>query len=99
MATKKTTTKKTPVTKKPVAAKKVARKSKASVSHTGLRKHVGLRREESAFMTFKITKQTVYWAVLGLVVIMFTVWLMRLQSDIQSLYDQIDSTNAETSLL
>jgi len=44
-------------------------------------------------MTFQLTKETVYWLVLGAVVILFTIWLMRLQMDIQTLYDDIDATN------
>ncbi len=48
-------------------------------------------------MTFQITRQTVYWLVLGFVVILFTVWIMQLQADIQVLYDQIDATTLEAS--
>ena len=98
MATKKTTTKKAAVKKaapKRPAAKKTTKKS----SSAGLRTHVALRAEETDFMTFRITRQTLYWLVLGAVVILFTIWLMRLQSDIQSLYDQIDANTAEMSEL
>jgi len=48
-------------------------------------------------MTFQLTKETVYWIVLGAVVILFTIWLMRLQMDIQSLYDDIDASNLSTT--
>lgn len=98
MATKKTTTKKAAVKKtapKRPAAKKATKKS----SSKGLRAHIALQPEETEFMTFRITRQTLYWLVLGAVVILFTLWLMRLQSDIQSLYDQIDANTAEMSEL
>ncbi len=97
MATKKSSTKKTPATKKPAARKSAAKKS--SPKRLSLRSHVGLRSEESEFMTFQITKQTLYWVVLGAVVIMFTLWLSKLQSDIQTLYDQIDASSIESSTM
>jgi cell division protein FtsL len=50
-------------------------------------------------MTFRVTRQTVYWLVLSLVIILFTLWLTRLQADIQDLYDQIDANTAEMSTL
>ncbi len=93
--TRKTTTKKSPA-KKPAAKRVSTRKSKALSVRT-LASQVGLRREESDFMTFRITRQTVYWLVLGLVTILFTVWIMQLQADIQELYDQIDATTLEAS--
>jgi hypothetical protein len=97
MATKKSSTKKAPTTKKPAARKAAAKKNTANP--LSLRSQVGLRSEDTEFMTFRITKQTLYWLVLGAVVILFTLWLSKLQSDIQTLYDQIDATSIETSLL
>lgn len=98
MATKKKpTTTKAPAKKKPTTARKASAK-KAS-KRSLLRTHIGLQPEETEFMTFRITKQTLYWLVLGVVVIMFTLWLTRLQSDIQDLYDQIDATTAEMTTL
>lgn len=92
MATKKTTSKKAPVKKKSTV--KVV-KAKKTAKTTGVGAHVGLRAEEQSFMTFRVTKQTLYWLVLGLVVILFTVWIMKLQADVQSIYDQIDA-NTQT---
>lgn len=98
MATKKPTTKKAAV-KKPAAKRPAAKKSTKKTVSAGLRSHIALRPEETDFMTFRITRQTLYWLALGAVVILFTIWLMRLQSDIQSLYDQIDANTAEMSEL
>ena len=94
---KKTTAKKAPVTKKTVAKSskpKAARPSKTKSKQSKSAKLIGLQPERESFLTFRINRETVYWAVLGLIVILFTVWLMKLQSDIQSLYDQIDSSSA-----
>ena len=96
MATKKSPTKKTPA-KKPTAKKAPAKKAAHRSPRMSLRSHVGLRSEDSEFFTFRLTKQTVYWLVLGAVVIMFTLWLTKLQSDIQTLYDQIDASTIESS--
>lgn len=102
MATKKTPAKKAPVKKASTPRKSTAKKSSAKKSVSSratLRRHVSLQPEDSAFMTFRITKQTLYWLVLGAVVIMFTLWLTKLQADIQDLYDQIDASTAELSTM
>ena len=102
MATKKPITKKPAPKKKTTAPKKSAakttKKSTASKA-SGLKAHVGLRPEETAFFTFRITRQTLYWLVLGAVVILFTVWILQLQQDIQALYDQIDAATIEANSL
>lgn len=99
MATKKKlTTAKTSVKKKPTTARKATVNKKAA-KRSVLTKHIGLQPEETEFMTFRITRQTLYWIVLGVVVIMFTLWLTQLQADIQDLYNQIDATTAESNTL
>jgi cell division protein FtsL len=104
MATKKkpTTTTKPAVKKKPTAARKAHKtpvKSKKSTKLSLLGARIKLQPEENEFMTFRVTRQTVYWLVLSLVIILFTLWLTRLQADIQDLYDQIDANTAEMSTL
>lgn len=91
MVTKKTTSKKAP-TKKATSVR-----VKKSAKPAGIRAHIGLQPEEQEFMTFRLTKQTVYWLILGVVVVLFAGWTMMLQADIQSLYDQIDEISAATS--
>lgn len=92
MATKKTTSKKAP-TKKKSTVKRASAKAQSSSRLSAVR----LQPETKPFMTFQLTKETVYWIVLGAVVILFTIWLMRLQMDIQSLYDDIDASNLSTT--
>lgn len=91
----KTTTTKAP-TKRKAAPRKAAAK-KTTRKSVPLTSQIGLRKEETDFMTFRITRQTLYWIVLGAVVILFTMWLMKLQADVQSLYDQIDANTVELS--
>ena len=92
MATKKTTTKKAPVKKKPVTKTTVSKRS--SVAKSNSSRVLAIQPEQEDFMTFRVNRETVYWAVLGAVVILFAVWIMQLQADIQSLYDDIDANSA-----
>ena len=94
-ATKKTAAKPTakkPVVakvKKPAVAKKVAAPKKAATKPADT--------AQSNFMTFTPTIQTFYWVIIGVMCISFTLWITKLQSDINAIYDSIDATN--TSLM
>ena len=97
MATKKTTTKKAPVKKKSVAkttVKKVSKPTRSSASRVP-----SIQAEKEDFMTFRVNRETVYWAVLGAVVILFGLWIMQLQADIQGIYDDIDASAAEADII
>lgn len=89
---KKSTVKKAPV-KRPAAKKRTASKSVAA-SNVSTNRLVNLVRDEESFMTFRVNRETFYWVILGVVVIAFSMWIMKLQSDIQSIYDQIDYTTS-----
>ncbi|HEY0965039.1 MAG TPA: hypothetical protein VGE13_01010 [Candidatus Saccharimonadales bacterium] len=99
MVTKKTSSKSraTSATKRKAAPTK-SRASKATAAHTRAKKTKTLRsfrieRQSTPFMTTATSRETVYWLILGIVVIAFTAWIMKLQSDIQSIYDSIDLSN------
>ena len=95
MATKNTTTKKTPLKKKPaVKSTKTTVKKATKPARKGSVRALKLQREQEDFMTFRVNRETVYWMVLGAVVILFAMWILQLQSDIQKLYDQIDASAA-----
>ncbi|HRJ06352.1 MAG TPA: hypothetical protein PK096_04800 [Candidatus Saccharibacteria bacterium] len=55
----------------------------------------GLQPEQEKFMTFRVNLQTLYWLILGGVVLLFSMWILQLQSDVQKIYDQIDINTAE----
>ena len=103
MATKKTTPKRAPVKKKPAVKASASKGKKApSVSAKPKRvttKHLKLQRENEDFMALRVNRETVYWMVLGAVVILFAVWILQLQADIQKLYDEIDASSAAYSAL
>lgn len=55
-------------------------------------------RSTEPFFTFKITRQTIYWLILSVIVIGLAAWVLQLNARIQSIYDQIEqnSMNIET---
>jgi hypothetical protein len=93
MAIKKTTSKKAPTKKK-----STVKRASAKTRSTAVLGPIRIQPETQEFMTFRLTKETVYWLVLGAVVILFTIWLMRLQMDIQALYDDVDASNLSSQL-
>lgn len=83
MATKKRPAKKTPAKR---ASKKELRSFKVG-------------QTKQPFMSFRITDQTVYWAVIGILVIALGVWVTYLQVKINEIYDQVDANTYEIDLL
>lgn len=93
MATaKKTTTKKATVKKKPAARKAPVKKSTSVTTRSSSAKG-------STFLTMTPTIETVYWIVLGVVVILLAIWVLTLTAKINDIYNQIDVQNAENSVL
>ena len=83
------------VTKKTVkkTVKKVAPKSTAT-KKTAAKKSAPMRsfrvyKDAQPFTTFRITRQTVYWAILLIFIILTQVWLLKIQMDITDLTDII----------
>ena len=89
----KSTTSKATNTKKAPLVRKKSQVKKASSKYQTI-KSFRVSKPEQPFMTFSLTRQTVYWLVLGVVVIVFALWITKLQSDIQSIYDTIDMNMA-----
>lgn len=96
-----------------MAAKKVVSKKTTSKSAQGAKTPIkrkvapkkpamqSFQRAEEAepFMTFKITRQTIYWIIIAAISVAFVVWIYRLQSDINDLYSQVDRLRAESAEL
>lgn len=99
-ATKKTVAK--PAASKPVAKKTTHRataKKPASAATKG-RPLVSLSivPEDKPFFTFRITRQTLYWLIFSATIFGLGLWVLSLNIQVMNLYDQIESTNAQTSL-
>lgn len=91
---KTTTTKKAPVKKKP-ATRKAPVKKPTTVTQTRSTRSA----KKSTFLTMTPTAETVYWIVLGVVVILLAVWVLNLTAKINNIYDQIDVQNATNSVI
>ena len=82
-------------TKKKTPAKKVAAK-RATPKKTVVRKQAAadqafkVVREKTPFLTFKVTEQTVYWAILFIYVFALSLWVLRIQLDILDIVNQIN---------
>lgn len=85
MATKKAAPKKTTASK--------ARKKKAAV------KSFRLARPQSPFLTIAITRQTLYWGVIAISVLFLGLWIIHLQNKVNEIYDAIDTTTLDSSML
>lgn len=48
-----------------------------------------LYQEKNPFTTFRITKQTVYWSVLLIVIIITQLWILKVELDISALTDSL----------
>lgn len=55
-----------------------------------------LEKQREPFMQTSPTIQSLYWLILGIVVVAFAVWIYTLQAQVQDIYDQIDRVNAES---
>jgi len=56
-------------------------------------------RPTEPFFTFKITRQTVYWLILSVIVIGLAAWVLQLNARIQSIYDQIEQNSINIEAL
>jgi hypothetical protein len=45
-------------------------------------------------MQTKFTEQTIYWLIIGVVVIALAAWVLSIQVQLNDMYDQIDASAA-----
>lgn len=70
-----------------------AKKTTKKAAHKGYRSFKKAKRAEP-FFTFKFTQQTVYWIILGLLVIALGAWVMTLNMKVQAIYDKIEQDSS-----
>lgn len=85
-------TSKTSAQKKAPAAKKVSAKKQPKMQSFKLAK------EPEPFMYFKITDQTIYWLIIAVMSITFVLWILKVQTDIDALYTQIEYMQQQDDL-
>jgi len=95
MATAKRTTKKPTVKRAPAKSA-----STTKVTHRAAPKHEEMRSfhraEPEAFFTFRINRQTLYWTVIGLAVLVIGVWVLSINIQVNDIYDQVDTRSQST---
>lgn len=98
MATAKKVTKKTTAKRAPSrpAAKTTVRTVVKPASNNRSVRSFRVARPNEPFFTFRITHQTVYWAILAIIILALGLWVIDINDRVQRIYDQIDSIN-ETS--
>jgi hypothetical protein len=79
---KKTTAKKRPATTSP---KKKTTRSKKVAPMQSFR----IYKDAPTFTTFRVTRQTLYWTILLLFIIITQLWILKVQLDIAALTDTI----------
>lgn len=50
-------------------------------------------RETQPFFIFKVTRQTLYWLILSILVLALAIWVLVLSVRVQNIYDQIDAND------
>ncbi len=92
------TPKKKPVTKKATTTKVTRVTAKKSPRKTTKKSPQGFKSfkqssEQTPFMTFSFTNQTLYWLILSILVVALGVWVIYLNAKVQGIYDQIDANS------
>lgn len=87
MATK-STKKSTATTAKKRPAAKSTKSTKAAKKNEY--QSFQLSQSKEPFMTFRITRQTLYWLILGVVVLLFSWYTLSVSQSIEDIYNQID---------
>ena len=78
MAKKNTTAKKKPAARKPAARKTTVKKAPEMKSFR-------VYPDEQSFTSMRFTKQTLYWLVLIVFIVITQLWILKLQLDIAEL--------------
>lgn len=97
-AVKHTTAKKAPAKRATTVKSKKAKKSEWDIASSGNYKSFKLAKGPNFFST-KITEQTIYWAILGFMVLAIGIWVITINDKVQYLYDQIDAQNADSAII
>lgn len=94
------TTKKKPAPKKTVVARTTVKKTAAVRRHTkksakpAEHRSFAVSRENTPFLTFKPSVQSLYWLIVGICSVALVAWVMYLTVKVQNIYDQIEINNS-----
>lgn len=99
MATAKKATKKTSVKRAPSKPVRTTTVKRSHVRASNSVESFRVAKRDEPFFTFRITHQTVYWALLAIIVLSLGLWVIDINDRVQRIYDQVDSLNAEAASL
>ncbi len=91
----KSTVKKTS-TKKSATRKSAPKKRATTKAQQQSARSFHIERSPTPFLTIAITRQTLYWGILSLVVLILGIWIIHLQNEINKIYDAIDISMSES---
>ncbi|MEO5949807.1 MAG: hypothetical protein ABIP74_05365 [Candidatus Saccharimonas sp.] len=93
MATAKKTAKRPTVKRAPAKSTSTTRVTTRKATADELEMRSFRRARTEAFFTFRITRQTFYWGIICAAVLALGIWVLSINIQVQSLYDQIDAQN------
>jgi type VI protein secretion system component VasF len=70
-------------------AKKSSRKSKKAIKLESFK----VSKEPTPFMSFKITRQTIYWLILLVLIVALSLWVLSIQINTSNILDSIHTLN------
>lgn len=82
MATKKTVKK---------VAKRAASPAPSKTKALAVVRSFQLIKEKTPFMTYQVTPQTVYWAILFVYIMILSLWILNIQLDTLRIIDKINT--------
>lgn len=72
------------------APKKAAKKSpKSTFKYDSSMKSFAPAKETSEFLSFRITRQTIYWSALLIYTLCLSLWVLKIQTDILDILNMI----------
>lgn len=93
MATAKKSLAKKTVSKAKTTAKKVTRTTRKASAPKKVTLQSFKIASDSPFFTVKITKQTVYWSILLIVILVTQLWILNVQLDVIQSLDALNATH------
>lgn len=82
-------------------AKKATKAPAKKTSKKTVKAQVSFRpeREQVPFFTFRITRQSIYWAILSIFILCLGLWVVKLHIEVQDILNKIEENEAASASL
>ena len=74
------------------AKKKTTKKAAPRPKKAAKLESFKLSQENAPFVSFKVTEQTVYWALLLIMILILTLWILQIQINVSDILNSIKTT-------